>query len=88
MDTKQSQIKINLSEGLKNMVKKRAEKYGLTLAGFAKYLMVRDLEESEDLNFSKETWKNIRDAKSGKMKFTKVNSTKEYFEKLRDKLSR
>ncbi len=74
MDTKQSQIKINLSEGLKNMVKKRAEKYGLTLAGFAKYLMVRDLEESEDLDFSEETWKNIKQARSGKAKWIKVNS--------------
>ncbi len=86
MEAKQSQIKINLSINLKKMIEKRASKYGLTLAGFAKYLFVKDLEESEDLDFSTETWKNIREAKSGKGKFIKVENTKKYFDKLRAKL--
>jgi len=86
METKQSQIKINLSSNLKNKIQIRAKKYGLTLAGFAKYLFVKDLEESDQLDFSEAAWKNIRDAKSGKAKFIKVESTKKFFEDMRDKL--
>jgi hypothetical protein len=88
METKQSQIKINLSEYLKDKVKKRAGKYGLTLAGFAKYLMVRDLEDSNELDFSEETWKNIEDAKSGKVKFIKVTDTKKFFDEIRGKIEK
>jgi predicted DNA-binding protein len=74
MENKQSQIKINLSTGLKEMVEKRAKKYGATLAGYAKYLMMKDIEESEDLRFSDETLKNIKLAKNGKAKWYEPTS--------------
>lgn len=88
MERKQSQIKINLSSALKKMVEKRAQKYGVTLAGYTKYLMMKDIEESEDLEFSEETLKNIRDAKSGKAKWIKVKNTDEYFDKILDKVNK
>lgn len=77
METKQSQIKINLSQNLKKMMEKRADKYGLSLAAFTKYLFIRDLEESEDLDFSKETWAKIKKTKSGKIKWLRTKSVKE-----------
>lgn len=59
------------------MVEKRADKYGLSLAAFTKYLFIRDLEESEDLDFSKETWAKIKRTKSGKIKWLRTKSVKE-----------
>lgn len=82
METKQSQIKINLSNNLKQMVAKRAKKYGVTLAGYAKYLMMKDIEESEDLKASAETLRAMKLAKSGKARWTKVENTDDFFDKL------
>ena len=88
MDTKQSQIKINLSSGLKNKIEKRAKEFDLTLAGFAKYLFIKDLEESDKLDFSKRTWKHIENIKTGKEKIVKVENTKKFFDKMRATLKK
>lgn len=88
METKQSQIKINLSDSIKSKIKSKASKYGISLAAYTRYLMIKDLEESDDLEFSKETLKNIRDAKSGKVRWIKVKNTDEYFDKILDKLNK
>ena len=77
MDIKQSQIKINLPDKLKNSVKKRAERFGLTLTLYTKYLLIKDLEESEDLEFSEETLKNLKYAKSKRAKWLSADSIKE-----------
>ena len=82
MENKQSQIKINLPIGLKQMVEKRAKRFGSTLAGYAKYLMMKDIEESEDLKPSEETLKAMKLAKSGKAKWIKVENTDDFFDKL------
>ncbi len=82
MDIKQSQIKINLSDKLKEGVKKRAGKYGLSLALYTKYLMIKDLEESEGLEFSEETLKNLKYAKRKGARWIKVDNTDEFFDKL------
>ncbi len=88
MENKQSQIKINLSSGLKKMVEKRAKKFGSTLAGYARYLMMKDIKESEDLQFSEETLKNIKLAKSGKAKWIKVENTDKFFDEILDKIKK
>lgn len=77
MDKKQSQIKINLSNQFKKMVKKRATRFGVTMASYAKYLMMRDIEESEDLQPSVETSRNLKLAKNGVGKWYKPRSIKE-----------
>jgi hypothetical protein len=82
MENKQSQIKINLSSYLKEKVKRRAGKYGLTLAGFAKYLMIRDLEENEGLEPSEGVVKAYAEAKKHPERFIKVNNTNEFFDNL------
>lgn len=77
MEMKQSQIKINLSNVLREMVEKRAKKYGATLAGYTKYLMMKDIEESEDLKPSASTLKAMKLAKSGKAKWSSPSSIEE-----------
>ena len=88
MENKQSQIKINLSNGLKKMVEKRANKYGVTLAGYTKYLMMRDIEESEDLKPSAQTLRAMKLAKSGKAKWIEVENTDRFFDEILDKVNK
>lgn len=79
MIQKQSQIKINLASSLKRKVKVKAEGYGMTLAGYAKFLMVKDIKESEYPVFepSESTVRAYKRAKSGKDKIIRINSTNE-----------
>jgi len=77
MENKQSQIKINLSTGLKQMVEKRAKRFGSTLAGYAKYLMMKDIEESEDLKPSIKMEKVLKSIRDNKAKFYTANSIEE-----------
>jgi flagellin-specific chaperone FliS len=49
METKQSQIKINLPLKLKKKVEKRAGEYDMTIAGYTKHLMMMDLSNKETL---------------------------------------
>jgi hypothetical protein len=78
MENISSQIKINLPLPLKSLIQKKANKYGLTLAMYTKYLMISDLEKSEKP--SQKTLKALKLAK--KQKFTKVDNTKNFFDKL------
>lgn len=77
MEKKQSQIKINLPTGLKQMVEKRAKRFGSTLAGYAKYLMMKDIEESEDLKPSIKMEKVLKSIRDDKAKFYTANSIEE-----------
>lgn len=58
----------------------RADKYDMTLAGYMKHLMVKELEINVEP--SEETKRIIEEIKSGKGKFIKVKNTKEYFDSL------
>ena len=80
METTTSQIKINLPMQLKTLVKKKADKYGLTLAMYTKYLMINDLEEENDP--SDMVIKSYKQAKKGINKFVKVKDTDDFFDKL------
>jgi len=80
METTTSQIKINLPLPLKILVKKKADKYGLTLAMYTKYLMINDLEEEGKP--SDMVMKSYKQAKKGINKFVKVKDTDDFFDKL------
>lgn len=80
METKQSQIKINLPLKLKKKIEKRAEEYDMTLAGYMKHLMIRELENN--LEPSVEMKKIMDKVRKGEMKFTKVDDTEDFFDKL------
>ena len=80
METITSQIKINLPMPLKVLVKKKADKYGLTLAMYTKYLMINDLEE--ETKPSNMVIKSFKQAKKNIKKFVKVEDTNDFFDKL------
>ena len=84
MIQKQSQIKINLAPSLKRKVEVKAEGYGMTLAGYTKFLMVKDIKESEYPVFepSKSTVGAYKEAIKNKDKFIEVKSTEDYFGKM------
>jgi hypothetical protein len=80
METVTSQIKINLPLPLKTLIKKKADKYGLTLASYTKFLMVNDLEEDKEL--SEKIIASYKEAKKNKKKFIEVKNIDELFDKL------
>lgn len=80
METKQSQIKINLPLKLKKKIEKRAEECDMTLAGYMKHLMIRELENN--LEPSVEMKKIMDKVRKGEMKFTKVDDSEDFFDKL------
>jgi len=80
MESITSQIKINLPMPLKVLIKKKADKYGLTLAMYAKYLMINDLEEG--IEPSSKTIKSYKEARKNIDKFVKVKDTNKFFDKL------
>lgn len=86
MNTKQSQIKINLPLKLKKKVEKRAEAYDMTVAGYLKYLMVSDVRRGEIpvMEPSEETIKAFKAAKKeereGKLK--EIGNINDFFDMM------
>ncbi|MBI2465450.1 hypothetical protein HYV64_04895 [Candidatus Shapirobacteria bacterium] len=79
-----TQIKISLPVALKNEVKKRADKWGMTLASYIKYLMVNKVEEEyPTFEASDRVKKRVADSLSGKSKSIKIDNIDEYFAKLK-----
>jgi hypothetical protein len=80
METTTSQIKINLPLPLKTLIKKKADKYGLTLASYTKFLMISDLEEDKEP--SVRVNESYKDAKKNKNTFVKVKNIDMLFDRL------
>lgn len=86
MDTKQSQIKINLPLKLKKIIKARAEEYDMTLAGYTKHLMIMDAKYGRIpvMEPSASTIKALKAAlkeeKEGKLR--EIKDVDKYFTKL------
>lgn len=80
METATSQIKINLPLQLKTLVKKKADKYGLTLASYTKFLMINDLEGDKEL--SNKIIASYKEAKKNKKEFIEVKNIDELFDRL------
>lgn len=80
METITSQIKINLPLPLKTLIKKKADKYGLTLASYTKFLMISDLEEDKEP--SNQVIESYKQAKKNKNTFVKVKNIDKLFDRL------
>lgn len=80
METATSQIKINLPLQLKTLVKKKADKYGLTLASYTKFLMINDLEGDKEL--SNKIIASYKEAKKNKKEFIEVKNIDELIDRL------
>jgi hypothetical protein len=86
METKQSQIKINLPLKLKKKLEKRAWEYDMTLAGYAKYLIMDDIRRGQVpvMKPSKETIEAYKKAKKeereGKLK--EIRNIDDFFDMI------
>lgn len=47
MVTQQSQIKLNLPLSLKEYLESRAQRFGMPLAGYVKYLILKDVDDMD-----------------------------------------
>ena len=83
METQMTQIKINLPVALKKKIKAKADKWGLNLATYIKYMIVNKVEEEyPTFEASDRVKKTIRDIESGKEKTIKVKNLTEFFDKM------
>jgi hypothetical protein len=83
METEMTQIKVNLPVALKKKIKARADKWGLSLATYIKYMMVQKAEEEyPTFEASDRVKKAIKDIESGKVKTIPIDNLKEYFAKI------
>lgn len=67
METKQSQIKINLPLKLKKKIEKRAEEFGYTMAGYLKHLVAKELEGGVNFQLSSEEKRIMDKIRKGKL---------------------
>lgn len=83
METVMTQIKINLPVTLKKKIKAKADKWGLSLATYIKYMIVNKVEEEyPTFEVSDRVIKVIKDIESGKEKAIPIDNLKEYFAKI------
>lgn len=83
METEMTQIKINLPVALKKKIKARADKWGLSLATYIKYMIVNKVEEEyPTFEASDRVKKIIRDIESGREKTIPIDNLNKYFAKI------
>jgi hypothetical protein len=84
MITQQSQIKLNLSQPLKEFALSKAQKYGMPLASYIKHLIIKDIEGMEYPTFeaSESTIKAYKKALRDKEKAIEVTDVKDFFKNL------
>jgi hypothetical protein len=81
----QTQVKINLPVQLKKLIKNQADLYGYTLAGYFRYLAVKQIEDTRWFpvkKMSKRTESNIEKAFVNN-KWIEIDNVGEYFDKLK-----
>ena len=84
MITPQSQIKINLPCSLKEYIQSKAAKFGLPLAGYIRYLILKDVEGMEYPVYraSARTERKARQALGNLDESVAIEDIGRYFKKL------
>ena len=83
MITKMTQIKLSLPIEIKKFARKKANKYGLTLAGYIRYLLINEIRGNEkEYVASERVEKAVSNALENKDKWVAVDNVKEFFGKL------
>lgn len=84
MITQQAQIKLNLPLPLKDHLESKATRFGVTLAGYIKHLILKDVENIDYpvYQISERTEKKIKQALKDKDKAVEVKDVHDYFKKL------
>ncbi len=85
METKQTQIKINLPEKLKNRLADRARRFGVPVSFYIKHLIIKDADEEMPIFQASKRAENaylqsLRDEVDGKL--IAVDDPDQFFEKL------
>jgi len=86
MITKQTQIKLSLPIDVKTFAKKKARKYGLTLAGYIRYLLINEIrvEEYPVYTPTERVERAVARARKAEKegKLVRVDNMEEFFKKL------
>ncbi len=84
MITQQTQIKINLPQGLKDFLDSKAQKYDMPIAGYVKHLILKDISDMEYPTFqiSERSEKKAIKALKNRNKNIKVTDIVKYFDEL------
>lgn len=84
MVTQQTQIKLNLPLALKEYLESKAGKFGMPLAGYIKYLILKDVADMEYPTFeaSDKTIAAYKKALKEKNKAVEITDINEFFKKL------
>lgn len=84
MITTQVQLKISLSEQLKDLLESKAQRLGLPITQFVKHLIVKEVEDEEYPTFlaSDRTLQKAKKALQDKDKAVIVSNVHEYFNNL------
>lgn len=84
MSASQVQVKISLSDKLNKRIKSKAEKLGVPVTQYIKYLIIKEVEE-EYPTFEASEWleKRTKAALRDKDKAVEVDDIHEFFKKLK-----
>jgi len=84
MSTLQVQLKISLSEQLKDLLESKAAKVGVPITQFVKHLIIKEVENEEYPTFqmSRRSEKRLKEAMKQIDHAVKVDGVHEYFKKL------
>lgn len=84
MITQQAQIKLNLPLALKDFLESKASKFGMPLAVYVKYLILKEVEDMEYPVFeaSERTIKKAKESLKNKDKSIVVKDVHEFFKNL------
>ncbi|MEK7534515.1 MAG: hypothetical protein AAB600_04215 [Patescibacteria group bacterium] len=84
MNTLQVQLKISLSEQLKDLLESKAARLGVPITQFVKHLIIKEVEDEEYPTFqmSKRSEKRLKEAMKQIDHAVKVDDVREYFRKL------
>lgn len=84
MITQQTQIKINLPQGLKDYLDSKAQKFDMPLAGYIKHLILKDVSYMDYPTFqiSERSEKKARGALKNRDKAIKVTNISKFFDEL------
>lgn len=84
MNTLQVQLKISLSEQLKELLESKAARFGVPITQFVKHLIIKEVEDEEYPTFqmSKRSEKRLKEAMKQIYRAVKVDDIHEYFRQL------
>ncbi|MBP6989197.1 hypothetical protein KBB48_00295 [Candidatus Shapirobacteria bacterium] len=84
MITKMAQIKLSLPMNIKKFAKSKANKYGLTLAGYIRYLLISEMRVKQypKYELTARSKRNLEEAMKNFDKSVVIDNVDKFFDKL------